>query len=83
MAIWHLCHRCQYAHRPVHCQAVEGSIRVEMDRKGWDEMNAWMAAGTAIIVIVPFLLLAIASIRSGVDSRPGISERDNRPWLVG
>ena len=54
-----------------------------MDRKGWDEMNAWMAAGTAIIVIVPFLVLAIASIRYGVDSRPGISERDNRPWLVG
>jgi hypothetical protein len=59
------------------------SLQVEMDRKGWDEMNAWMAAGTAIIVIVPFLLLAIASIRYGVDSRPGISERDNRPWLVG
>ena len=39
-------------------------------------MNAWMAAGTAIIVIVPVLLLAIASIRYGVDSRPGISERE-------
>jgi hypothetical protein len=54
-----------------------------MDRKGWDEMDAWMAAGTAIIVIIPFLLLAIASIRYGVDSRPDISERDHRPWLVG
>jgi hypothetical protein len=54
-----------------------------MDLKGWDDMDAWMAAGTAIIVIVPFVLLAIASIRFGVDSRPGISERDHRPWLVG
>lgn len=58
-------------------------IKVEMDRKGWDEMDAWMAAGTAIIVIIPFFLLAIASIRYGVDSRPDISERDHRPWLVG
>jgi hypothetical protein len=54
-----------------------------MDRKGWDDMDAWMAAATAIIVIVPFLVLAIASMRHGVDSRPGIGERDQRPWLVG
>ena len=46
-------------------------------------MDAWMAAATAIIVIVPFLVLAIASVRYGIDSRPGISERDQRPWLVG
>jgi hypothetical protein len=46
-------------------------------------MNAWMAAATAIVIIVPFLVLAIASIRYGVDSRPGIGERDTRPWLVG
>jgi hypothetical protein len=54
-----------------------------MDRKGWDDMDAWMAGATAIIVIVPFLVLAIASMRHGVDSRPGIGERDQRPWLVG
>lgn len=46
-------------------------------------MDAWMAAATAIIVIVPFLLLDLASIRYGVDSRPDIGERDRRPWLVG
>ena len=69
--------------RPVHCQEWEAKSKVEMDRKGWDEMNAWTAAGTAIIVVVPFLLLAIASIRYGVDSRPDIGERDHRPWLVG
>jgi len=54
-----------------------------MDRKGRDAVNGWMAAATAIFVIVPFLVLAIASIRFGVDSRPGIGERDRRPWLVG
>ena len=46
-------------------------------------MDAWMAAATAIIVIVPFLVLALASMRYGVDSRPSIGERDQRPWLVG
>ena len=54
-----------------------------MDRKGWDEMDVWMAAVTALIVIVPFLALALASVRFGVDSRPDVSERDQRPWLVG
>ena len=42
-----------------------------------------MAAVTTIFLIVPFLVLAIASIRYGVDSRPGVDERDRRPWLVG
>ena len=46
-------------------------------------MDVWMAAVTAIVVIVPFFVLAIASIRWGVDSRPGIGEQDRRPWLVG
>jgi hypothetical protein len=46
-------------------------------------MDAWMAAMTAIVVIVPFFLLALASIRWGIDSRPGIEDRDQRPWLVG
>jgi hypothetical protein len=46
-------------------------------------MDVGMAVVTAIVVIVPFFALAIASIRWGVDSRPGIDERDQRPWLVG
>jgi len=46
-------------------------------------MDAWMAVATAVIVTVPFLVLALASVRYGVDSRPGIGERDPRPWLVG
>ena len=46
-------------------------------------MDFWMAVVTAIVVIVPFLALALASLRFGVDSRPGIGDRDHRPWLVG
>jgi hypothetical protein len=46
-------------------------------------MDAWMAAMTALVVIVPFLVLAVAAIRWGIDSRPGIDDRDRRPWLVG
>jgi hypothetical protein len=36
----------------------------------------------AIIFIGPLAVLAIASLRFGVDSRPGIDDRDRRPWLV-
>jgi hypothetical protein len=46
-------------------------------------MDVGLAVMTAIVVIVPFLVLAVASIRWGVDSRPGIDDRDQRPWLVG
>jgi hypothetical protein len=53
-----------------------------MDRKGWDEMDVGMAVMT-VIVIVPFLALAIAALRFGVDSRPGVGDPDGRPWLVG
>lgn len=42
-----------------------------------------MAALAAIIFIGPFVTVAAAAIRYGVDSRPGIGDRDRRPWLVG
>ena len=42
-----------------------------------------MAALAAIIFIGPLLVLAVAAVRLGVDSRPGIGDRDQRPWLVG
>ena len=48
-----------------------------------DEMDIGSAVMTAIVLIVPFLALAIAALRFGVDSRPGIADRDRRPWLVG
>jgi hypothetical protein len=54
-----------------------------MDWKGRDVMDVGMAVMTAVVVIVPFFALALASLRFGVDSRPGIGDRDDRPWLVG
>ena len=56
---------------------------IRVDWKGWGDMDVGMAVVTAIVVIVPFFALALASIRWGIDSRPGIDERDHRPWLVG
>ena len=46
-------------------------------------MDVGLAVMTAIVVIVLFLVLAVASIRWGADSRPGVDDRDQRPWLVG
>lgn len=42
-----------------------------------------MTALVAILFIGPFVALAAAAVRFGVDSRPGIDDRDPRPWLVG
>ena len=43
-----------------------------------------VTAALAVIVITgPFAVLALAALRFGVDSRPGIDDRDDRPWLVG
>jgi hypothetical protein len=42
-----------------------------------------MAALVATIFLGPFIALAIAALRFGVDSRPGIGDSDRRPWLVG
>jgi len=39
------------------------------------------AALAAAIVIGPFVALALAAIGVGVDSRPGVDDRDRRPWL--
>ena len=46
-------------------------------------MDIGMAAMTAIALIGPFLALALAALRFGADSRPGIDDRDQRPWMVG
>ena len=42
-----------------------------------------VAALVAIIFVGPFIALALAAIRFGVDSRPGVGDTDRRPWLVG
>ncbi|HYH93615.1 MAG TPA: hypothetical protein VD763_10680 [Candidatus Saccharimonadales bacterium] len=42
-----------------------------------------VSAMTAIIVFIgPLVALAVAALRFGVDSRPRIDDRDQRPWLV-
>jgi hypothetical protein len=42
-----------------------------------------MAALVATILIGPFIGLAVAALRFGVDSRPGVDDADRRPSLVG
>lgn len=39
------------------------------------------ALTAAVIFIGPLAVLAIAALRFGTDSRPGIDDRDQRPWL--
>ena len=36
----------------------------------------------AALFTAPFAILALAALRFGADSRPGIGDRDQRPWLV-
>jgi hypothetical protein len=58
----------------------------QVDRKGRaNDMTIDVAttALAAIVFIGPLAALAAAAIRFGVDSRPGIDDRDQRPWLVG
>jgi hypothetical protein len=40
------------------------------------------ALAVAAIFIAPLVIFAVAAIRFGVDSRPGIDDPDRRPWLV-
>ena len=59
---------------------------VLVDRKGrvttmmLDQIATALAV--AAIFIAPLVALAVASFRWGADSRPGIGDRDQRPWLV-
>lgn len=36
----------------------------------------------AAVCIAPLVAFAAAALRFGADSRPGIDDRDRRPWLV-
>lgn len=58
----------------------------QLDRKGRATdmtIDFAMAALAAIIFVGPLLVLAVAAIRFGVDSRPDIGDPDRRPWLIG
>jgi hypothetical protein len=46
----------------------------------FDQVVAALAA--AAFIIGPLVAFAAAALHFGVDSRPGIDERDSRPWLV-
>jgi uncharacterized membrane protein len=44
--------------------------------------NVVLGAVAAITIVVGLLVaLALAAIHFGVDSRPSINDRDQRPWL--
>ena len=45
-----------------------------------DQLIAGVAVAAAVVIVLA--LLGIAALRYGVDSRPGIGDRDRRPWLV-
>lgn len=40
------------------------------------------ALAVAALFTTPLLVFGAAALRFGVDSRPGIDDRDRRPWLV-
>ena len=46
-------------------------------------IDSAMAALAAIVFIGPLLALAVAAVRFGADSRPGVGDPDRRPWLIG
>jgi len=57
-----------------------------VDRKGrattmmFDQIAG--ALGVAALFNLPLVLLGIAALRFGTDSRPTVGDRDQRPWLV-
>jgi hypothetical protein len=46
----------------------------------FDQIAAALAV--AALFITPLVILGITAVRYGADSRPGIGDRDQRPWLV-
>jgi hypothetical protein len=57
-----------------------------MDRFGKERVVAMdpivSLIAAAALLVAPFAVLALAAIRFGADSRSGINDRDQRPWLV-
>ena len=45
-------------------------------------LNAIVTAAAAILILIgPLVAVGWAAIVFGADSRPGIGDRDRRPWL--
>jgi len=40
-----------------------------------------VALAVIVVLIGPFVVLGYLAVQFGVDSRPGIEERDHRRWL--
>ena len=46
----------------------------------FDQIAAALAVAAFVITVLA--ALGFAALRFGADSRPGIGDRDQRPWLV-
>jgi hypothetical protein len=58
--------------------------RVDWKGSGTDmSFDFLTVAATAFLVIGPFVALAVASIRFGADSRPGIDDGGRHRWMPG
>jgi hypothetical protein len=67
----------------VNSNASDGLVRLDRKGRATDmTIDSAMAALAAIIFIGPLLALAVAAVRFGADSRPGVGDPDRRPWLV-
>jgi hypothetical protein len=51
------------------------------ERKG-NVMELLSFIVAAALIVGPLAILAYAAARFGVDSRPGLDDNDQRPWLV-
>lgn len=50
------------------------------DDMSFDQIAAALAVAAFVITVLA--ALGFAALRFGADSRPGIGDRDQRPWLV-
>ena len=80
-------HAVQYAgtqQSNVKARLSTDSIRLDRKERAIDDVRSGSQppSTVAAIIIVPFVVLALAALRYGADSRPGIDDRDQRPWLV-
>ena len=69
----------------VQCQDAGLTRRYWTGKEGRKDMmidQIVAALAVAALFIAPLVAFAAAALRFGVDSRPGIDDRDRRPWLV-
>lgn len=77
--------RAMMGESTVQCQGRELILRHWTGKDGREDMmidQVVAALAVAAFLIAPLVVFAAAALRFGVDSRPGIDDRDRRPWLV-